>query len=89
MSDLKRNFHMSMQRCGTKWTCDYCGASDDDVNVLRKTECSHVYEVCKVCGGCETSNECKPDCLGVLDVLADLGNDPSVYLTGSLGGAKG
>lgn len=72
----KRNYHMSLQRVYQNeprdwWRCDYCRA-EGPVDDLRKTECKHVYEDCVYCGGCDESNECKPDCPGVLGLLAGL-----------------
>lgn len=56
------------------WCCDYCGAIGlfDDI---RKTECSHVYPPCEVCG---QTPECAKDCAGVLAVLGA----PSVHVIG-------
>lgn len=75
---MKRNYHMSMSRHGDTWSCDDCGESAVDVNDLRKTDCPVVTPPCKHCGGCEESNECKPDCKGCWAALT--GKD--VYVIG-------
>lgn len=80
----KRNYHGCLSRVGEPptdlWRCDYCGAQGryDDVS---PTECTHVYPACKACGGCDTSNECKPDCPMMLGILAS----PEVYVAGAVG----
>ena len=69
---MKRNYHMDLSRRGSVWCCCCCGAEHEDVNQLRRTECSYEYPVCEYCGGCEESNECKPDCSGIAAALGQL-----------------
>ncbi len=75
----KRNYHMCLGNRGEgQWRCDYCGA-EGTLEELRANDCTHVYETCVHCGGCEESNECKPDCAGVWAELAR----EDVYIAGS------
>ena len=79
---MKRNYHMLLtpiRRRGrkTRWLCEYCGQVLEE-DQLRSTDCPHVYPVCEHCGGCEESNECKPDCSGIAAILSD----PSIYVAG-------
>lgn len=84
-SKQKRNYHMWLRNLfDGRWVCEYCGATGTHT-ALRSTDCSYEYEPCKACGGCEESNECKPDCPGMAALLAD----PSIYVAGKIGDGDG
>lgn len=75
-----RNYHGILSRVHDGedwWICDYC-KEQGCYEQIHLTQCSHVYEACEHCGGSESSNECRPDCAGILAVLAD----PRVYIAG-------
>jgi hypothetical protein len=81
----KRNYHMCMTRTtpiggADRFRCDYCGA-EGMLDDLRQSDCTHVYSVCKACGGDPNSNECRPDCPAILGLLAD----PKIYVVGTHG----
>lgn len=71
-----RNYHMCRTNLGNgRWRCDYCGT----IGAVDEREgCTYEYEPCDACGGCEDSNECKPDCKGMLELLSR----PDVYVAG-------
>lgn len=78
----KRNYHMCMTRMPDGlMRCDYCGERGTD-NGLRMTECSYVYETCTACGGCDESNECRPDCPAMIGLLSELASDTKIYPIG-------
>ncbi len=62
----------------TLWSCDYCGQKDT-MEAMSSGGCTHEYPVCEHCGGCEDSNECRPDCSGIAAILAS----PDVYVAGA------
>lgn len=76
-----RNYHGMLSRLGDApndwWRCEYCGQEGryDDV---WPTQCAHVYTPCKHCGGSENSNECRPDCRKIAEILSD----PKLYKIG-------
>ena len=72
MPEKKRNYHMSIERAGVnRWECADCHELGT-LEELRKSDCARIRPPCKHCGGCEESNECKPDCAGILMLLEDL-----------------
>ena len=77
-----RNYHMCVgpvDASRVRWRCDYCGVEADGYQALAVGECTHKYSTCEYCGGCETTNECKPDCKGIAAIFADL----SSYVVGA------
>lgn len=76
----KRNLHMMLEPIlpeRKRWRCCYCGA-EDTWEKIHASECTHVYPPCEYCEGSPDTNECAPDCKGILDILAS----PDVYVAG-------
>ena len=73
----KRNYHMSLSRA-VRWKCDECNEVGT-LEELNKSDCPHVTPPCEYCGGCEESNECKPNCAGIRALL----DSPAVYVAGT------
>jgi hypothetical protein len=81
---MKRNYHMDLvKQPDGSWKCGYCEETVD-LDASRSTDCSHAYPVCKTCGGCEESNECKPDCAACWEALSQ----PDVYIAGHPPGSE-
>jgi hypothetical protein len=70
-----KNYHAMLlpnRRDGepTTWTCEYCG-KEGPMDEMQRGDCSFTYPTCEVCGGCEDSNECRPDCSGIAALLSN------------------